>query len=92
MSVPYLFFSFWQENVKLLIDKSQRGEITTQITLEESVTAPVSKGQKLGTLTVKAGDQVLTQVNLVAEEAVERLSWWDVFTQILRKLCMSKGG
>ena len=79
------------ENVKLLIDKSQRGEITTQITLEESVTAPVSKGQKLGILTVKAGDQVLTQVNLVAEEAVERLSWWDVFTQILRKLCMSKG-
>ena len=79
------------EDVKLLIDKSQRGEITTQITLEESVTAPVSKGQKLGTLTVKAGDQILSQVNLVAEEAVERLGWWDVFTQILRKLCMSKG-
>ena len=79
------------EDVKLLIDKSQRGEITSQITLEETVTAPVSKGQKLGTLTVKAGDQILTQVNLVAEEAVERLGWWDVFTQILRKLCMSKG-
>ena len=79
------------EDVKLLIDKSQRGEINTQIALEETVTAPVSKGQKLGTLTVKAGDQILTQVNLVAEEAVERLSWWDVFTQILRKLCMSKG-
>ena len=80
------------EETKLLIDKSQRGDITTEITLEEFVTAPVSKGQKIGTLTVKAGDQILAQVNMVAEEGVERLRWGDVFIMVLRRLCMSKEG
>ena len=79
------------EDTKLLIDKSQRGSVTTEIVLDESVTAPVSKGQKIGTLTVKAGDQILARVNMVAAQGVERLRWSDVFVAVLRKLCMSKG-
>ena len=78
------------EDTKLLIDKSQRGSVTTEITLDESVTAPVSKGQKIGILTVKAGDRILARVNMVAAEGVERLRWSDVFVMVLRKLCMSK--
>ena len=78
------------EETQLLIDKSQRGSVTTELTLEESVTAPVSKGQKLGTMTVKAGDQVLAQVSMVAQESVGRLDFWDIFLQILRHLCMAK--
>ncbi len=77
------------ETVQLLIDKSQRGNVTTEISLEEAVTAPVSQGQKLGTLTVKCGEQILAQVPMVAEGAVERLDWGELFTQVLRRLCMS---
>ena len=74
---------------QLLIDKAQRGDVTTQITLEEEITAPVSQGQKLGTLTVKAGDQVLAQVNMVAAEAVPRLTWWQIFVQLLKRIMMA---
>ncbi len=77
------------EQVELLIDKAQRGDVTTEITLEESVTAPVSQGQKLGTLTVKCGEQILAQVNMVAKEPVEKLTWGDLFLRVLKKLCMS---
>ena len=63
----------------LLIDKAQRGMVTTQITLEETVTAPVSKGQRLGTMTIKAGEQTLAEIPLVAETAIERLTWGDMF-------------
>ncbi len=76
--------------VELLIDKSQRGSVTTEVTLDEQVTAPVSKGQRLGTLTVKAGQQVLTQVPMVAADGVPRLRWSDLFLEMLRKLCMAK--
>ena len=79
------------EDTKLLLDKGQKGEVTTEMVLEDSVTAPVSKGQKIGTLTVKAGDQVLAQVPMVAAEAVPRLSWWDVFIKVLQRLAMAKG-
>ena len=74
----------------LLVDKGQRSAIETQVTLEESVTAPVSAGQRLGTLTVKHGDQVLTQVPLVAAEPVTKLTTLDLLVQILRSVAMAK--
>ena len=77
------------ERPQLLVDKSQKSSVTTQVTLEESVTAPVSRGQRLGTLTIQAGDQVLAQVPLVAKEPVERLSFGDLFVKIFRRVAMA---
>ena len=78
------------EQTRLLIDKAQKGSVTTQVELEDTVTAPVSQGQRLGTMTVKAGTQVLAQVPMVAETAVPKLTWSQLFGQILRRLCMAK--
>ena len=78
------------EESKLLLDKGQKDQVTTQVTLEEKVSAPVSKGQRLGTLTVRVGEQVLAQVPMVAAEAVPRLTWWELFRQALQKLTMAK--
>ena len=74
----------------MLVEKTQLPSVTTEIMLEEGVTAPVSKGQRLGMLTVKAGEQVLSQLPLVAEEAVERKSWNDIFVDLLRQTAMAK--
>ena len=78
------------EDTQFLIDKSQRDSVTTQVTLESQISAPVSKGQKLGTMTVKAGEQVLAQVSMVAQSAVPKLTLGDIFTRILRKICMAR--
>jgi D-alanyl-D-alanine carboxypeptidase (penicillin-binding protein 5/6) len=77
------------EEPQLLIDKAQKSSVTTQVTLEEGVTAPVSRGQRLGTLTVKAGEQILAQVPLVAREAVERLTFGDLFVKIFKQVAMA---
>ena len=74
----------------LLVDKSQKNQVTTQYTLEESVTAPVSQGQRLGTATVKVGDQVIAQIPLLAEETIPKLSYWDVLLQVLKGMTMKK--
>ena len=79
------------EDVTLLIDKAQKGSVTTEVVLEETVTAPVSQGQKLGTMTVKAGDRVLSQVSMVAVEPVQRLSWWQLFLRLLQRVTMRGG-
>ena len=75
---------------QLLIDKGQKSTVSTQVELNESVAAPVSKGQRLGTMTVKSGQQVLAQIPLVAEEAVEKLTFGDIFLRLLEKLTMAK--
>ena len=78
------------ESAPLLIDKGQKNEITLHTQLEETISAPVSKGQRLGTLTVKAGQQVLAQLPLVAEKGVGRLDFGDIFLKLLKTITMSE--
>ena len=78
------------EQTSLLVDKAQLSAVTTEMTLEETVSAPVSQGQRLGTLTVKAGDKILSQIPLVAERPVERMNWGDIFMMLLRRVAMAK--
>ena len=73
---------------KMLIDKAQKSTVTTEVALEQEVTAPVSQGQRLGTLTVKAGEQVLAEIPMVAETGVEKLTFWQMYLRILKKVCM----
>ena len=73
----------------LLIDKSQKSQVTQEVQLLPEVQAPVSRGQRLGTLTIKAGQQVLKEIPLVAEEPVEKLTFFQVWAQILRRLVMA---
>ena len=77
------------EDPTLLMEKAQKNMVTTEIQLDESVNAPVSKGQKLGTLTVKAGEYVLKQIPLVAKEGVGRLTFGQIWSKILQVLTMS---
>ena len=74
----------------LLIDKAQKASVTTQITLVDSAEAPVSLGQNLGTMTVRAGEQVLAEIPLVAAEPVERLTYGDLFLLVLKRAAMAK--
>ena len=76
------------ENPRLLIDKALKSGITTEISIEPEVTAPVSQGQQLGTLTIRSGEQVLARIPLVAETEVPRLRWRNLFAMTLRKLAM----
>ena len=73
----------------MLIDKQQRQSVTMEVELEESVAAPVSQGQRMGTMTVKAGEQVLAQIPLVAAEAVQRQSWADLFVKVIKRAAMA---
>ena len=73
----------------VLIDKGQKAMVTQETELLENVEAPVSQGQRLGTLYIKAGEQVLKEIPLVAETAVPKLTFWQMFSRLLQVLTMS---
>ena len=77
------------ENPRLLVEKARLGTITTEITLSSTAEAPVAMGQSLGTLTVRAGEEVLAQVPLVAKSEVPRLTWGQITVRILRRVAMT---
>ena len=74
----------------LLIDKGKRSGISRDVSLLPEIPAPVSAGQRLGTLTVRSGDEVLAELPLVAPRAVERKSYWDLFRDLLARACMCR--
>ena len=78
------------EATGLLIDKSQKSAVTTEVTLEERVTAPVTRGQQIGTLSIKSGEQTLRQIPLIAAEGVERLTTGELFVKVLGKAAMAR--
>ena len=78
------------ESAELLVEKSQVNSIVTEVTLSESVSAPVAAGDPLGTMTVKSQDEILKEIPLVAAEAVERLTWGNLTVKILRQIAMAK--
>ncbi len=74
----------------LLVEKSQRSLLSVKTELTEAVEAPVYRGQRLGTLSVTAGDQVLAQIPLVADSTVPKLTWWKMFVKQYKKLVMAQ--
>ncbi len=74
----------------ILVDKALVSGVTTEIQIDESVAAPVEPGQALGRMVVYANGQTLAEIALVAPERVEALTFWDVFTQLLQRVCMSQ--
>ena len=76
------------ENPRLLIDKALKSGITTDISLEAEITAPVTAGQQLGQLTIRSGDQILATVPLVAECEVPRLGLWQLWALVLGRVAM----
>ena len=73
-----------EEGRTLLLEKSQTGGLTQTVELPETVTAPVCAGDRLGTLTVSREGTVALAIPIVAGETVERLTWGQTVTQMLR--------
>lgn len=58
--------------------------IEKQVVLEESLKAPVTEGQKVGSLNYLLDGQIIGSVDIVASEAVEKAGFWDYFGWIWR--------
>ena len=78
-----------QDAQAILIDKALAGSVTCAVELDESVTAPVLKGQQLGTLRVEAGGRLLREIALAAAQEVPALSFADIWRMMLERVCMA---
>jgi D-alanyl-D-alanine carboxypeptidase (penicillin-binding protein 5/6) len=58
--------------IVLTIPAGTSARIKTQVARPDPLIAPLTKGQQVGTLKVSSGDQLLTEVPLVALEAVDQ--------------------
>ncbi len=67
-----------------VIDKSKKRPITVEYTLNENLTAPIAVGDQVGEIVYKAGEEILYREILVATEAIEKMSFWDMLLSAIR--------
>jgi len=67
----------------LLLEKSKT-DLQQSVSLAESVEAPVAKGTPLGTLTVSSGDEILSEIPILAGEEVPRITYSQMLLKLLR--------
>ena len=77
-----------QETAPILIEKGEQAQVTKSVTLCQEVTAPVAAGQQLGTLTIATDTRTLAEIPIVAPEAIEKLTLWEMTVRLLRRMCM----
>lgn len=68
----------------LLLEKSSAGDLQQSVTLADSVSAPVARGDQLGTLTVTSGEKAVAEIPLLAGEEVPRITYGQMLLRLLR--------
>lgn len=74
----------------ILVEKAQKNQIVCETETEGSADAPVTKGQRLGTLRVRAGETLLKEIPLVAAEDVPCLGFGEQLVRLLRRVCCAE--
>lgn len=73
----------------LTLKAGQKGKIETVIDLCENVQAPVEENQVLGSVTLKIGDEVISEYNLISQSAVEKTKISHIMLRFLGALAKS---
>ena len=75
-----------QSGAGILMERGSAAQLRYEIDLPDSIAAPVSEGQVLGSVTVYDGDDAVQETPLVAACAVEKLGVLQIFGNLLRAL------
>lgn len=66
-----------------LIPKGKSKNISSNILLPDTVSAPISKGQKLGEVTYTLDGETISTVNIVAKEDIKKLNFVNMSVRVI---------
>lgn len=73
--------SFSRE-ANILIPKGQTVNISTTVILPDSVSAPVTKGDKLGEVVFKLGEDTLASIDLISNDTVKKIDFVNMLEHV----------
>ena len=69
-----------------LVKKSEKGEITSQVMLPDSVKAPIKKGDKIGEIVYSINDREIGIIELLSDKKIEKKTVFSSFVTLFRAL------
>ncbi len=71
------------DNAGTLIEKGKDKNMEQNLTLDDTVTAPISAGQKLGEVSFSLNGQILSTVDIVAKNDVEKINLFSMSKKVI---------
>ncbi len=75
-----------EDSFYVLISKNAKGEVTQTLDIPNEITAPVKKGQKVGTVTLCVDGETVGQSDVFAQSAVDKLNIWYTLSLLFKSL------
>lgn len=72
----------FENDVGKLIKKGQGNNIIQNIEMNENISAPIKKGDILGTVKFLDGENIIETVNIVSDRDIEKIGLWNMTTQL----------
>lgn len=75
------------QSISVLFKKGESlDEVSTDINITEPLKLPIKKGEEIGTMTVKNGEDVITKAKLTVEEDIQPASYFTLLKRSIQKL------
>lgn len=65
-----------------LVKKGQNKELVQNVNLEETIQAPINKGQKIGEITYTIEGETVGKSDIIAEENIPKITLWNMTTHL----------
>lgn len=75
------------DTVSVLLPKSEKKEIKREIKWNKDLTAPIKKGDTVGSVDIYVGENQVGSLSVVADEEIEKLTLWTTLRWILMGIC-----
>lgn len=74
-----------EKDASVLVKKGDNGNITQNIIIDKNITAPIEEGDVLGKIEYNAGENKILEINLVAQENVEKNNMLNITMSLYKK-------
>lgn len=71
-------------DVNVLLQRGQKTKITRQVNLDESITAPLKTGQKVGEIIYKIEENEISKVDIVSDRDIAKTSFANLFSRMFK--------
>lgn len=80
--VPSNVDAILETDAGTLIEKGKENDIEQNLMLEENISAPVTSGQKLGEITFSLNGEILSSINIIAKNNVEKINLFSMAKKV----------
>ena len=74
--------AIYESSPSFLIKKGEESNITYEINLPESIQAPITQGQQLGTISYYLNNDKIAEVSLIAENSINKISFINIMKSL----------